>query len=199
MDVWYVVERGTAAFETARNNVDVVCAGDSLTGWNNSGPVHYWPYPTYPQFLQDLCVPLGLRVANGGIAGEISDNGTQQIIDYLDLFATARYLVIGMGTNDLGTWPDTVGTSRRIIGNLGRMAQLVMDEGKQPILFNVPHANEAMFPPRIAREIHAKRDFHNPRLKAFCDELASPWPTSARGWGMGILATNCTRMPKVRG
>ena len=50
MDVLYVVERGTAAFEAARNNVDVVCAGDSLTGWNNYGLVHYWPYPTYPPY-----------------------------------------------------------------------------------------------------------------------------------------------------
>ena len=174
MDVLYVVERGTAAFEAARKNVDVVCAGDSLTGWNNSGPVHYWPYPTYPQFLQELCVPLGLRIANGGIAGEISDNGPQQVCDYLALFPNARYFVIGMGTNDLGTWPDTEAASRRIVGNLDRMAQMVLDQGKQPILFNVPHANEAMFPSRFAREIHGKRDYHNPRLSAFCDEHGIP-------------------------
>ena len=39
MDVLYVVERDTAAFEAARTTVDIVCAGDSLTGWNNFGPV----------------------------------------------------------------------------------------------------------------------------------------------------------------
>jgi len=174
MDVLYLVERGTAAFESARATVDIVCAGDSLTGWNNAGPVHYWPYRTYPDFLQERCAPLRLRVANGGIAGEISDNGPQQIMDHLDLFPNARYFLFGMGTNDLGTWPDTEATSRRIIGNLGRMAQMVLDRGKQPILFNVPHANEAMFPPRMAMEIHAKRDFHNPRLKSFCDEHGIP-------------------------
>ena len=125
MDVLYVVERDTAAFEAARTTVDIVCAGDSLTGWNNFGPAEQWPYRTYPDFLQELCVPLGLRVANGGIAGEISDNGPQQVRDYLDLFPNARYFVIGMGTNDLGTWPDTEATSRRIIGNLGRMVQMV--------------------------------------------------------------------------
>jgi lysophospholipase L1-like esterase len=38
----------------------------------------------------------------------------------------------------------------------------------------VPYANEAAFPPRIAREIYAKRDFHNPRLKAFCEEHGIP-------------------------
>lgn len=31
-DVLYVVERGTEAFESARTSVDIVCAGDSLTG-----------------------------------------------------------------------------------------------------------------------------------------------------------------------
>jgi lysophospholipase L1-like esterase len=174
MDVLYLVERGTAAFEAARTAVDIVCAGDSLTGWNNSGPVHYWPYPTYPQFLQELCVPLGLRVANGGIAGEISDNGPQQVRDYLDLFPNARFFIIGMGTNDLGTWPDTEAASRRIIGNLDRMAQTVMERSERPIAFNVPHVNERMFPPRMAREVHGKRDYHNPRLKAFCDEHGIP-------------------------
>ena len=168
------IDQWTPTFEAGRTAVNLVCAGDSLTGWNNFGPQDTWPYRTYPDFLQEMCEPLGLRVANGGIAGEISDNGPQQVRDYLDLFPNARYFVFGMGTNDLGTWPDTVTTSRRIIGNLARMAQMVLDQGKQPILFNVPHANEAMFPPNIAREIHAKRDYHNPRLKAFCDEHGIP-------------------------
>jgi lysophospholipase L1-like esterase len=174
MDVLYVVERDTAAFQAARIAVDIVCAGDSLTGWNNFGPAVQWPYRTYPDFLQELCDPLGLRVANGGIAGEISDNGPQQVRDYLELLPNAPYFVFGMGTNDLGTWPDTESTSRRIIGNLGRMAQMVLDRGKQPILFNVPHVNERAFPPRFARDIHAKRDYHNPQLKAFCDEHGIP-------------------------
>jgi len=49
-----------------------VCAGDSITGWNNFGVVSEWLYRTYPEFLQRLCDPLGLTVANGGIAGEVS-------------------------------------------------------------------------------------------------------------------------------
>jgi lysophospholipase L1-like esterase len=172
VDMLYVVERGTSAFEAARTAVDIVCAGDSLTGWNNYGSVQYWPYPTYPLFLQESCAPL--RVANGGIAGEISDNGPQQIRDYLDLFPNARFFILGMGTNDLGTWPDTESASRRIIDNLDRMAQMVLERGKQPILFNVPHVNERAFSPRMAMEIHDKRDYHNPRLKAFCDEHGIP-------------------------
>ena len=57
---------------------------------------------------------------------------------------------------------------------MGRMAQMVLDRGKQPILFNVPHANEAMFPRCFATEIRSKRDFHNPQLKSFCDEHGIP-------------------------
>ncbi len=174
VSVVYVADRETPAFVRDRLTVDVVCAGDSLTGWNNFGPVHYWPYPTYPQFLQESCLPLTLQVANGGIAGEISDNGPRQVSDYLDLFPNARFFIIGMGTNDLGIWPDTEAASRRIIDNLGRMVQAVDERGKRPILFNVPHVNERMFPPRIVRDIHAKRDYHNPRLRAFCEERAIP-------------------------
>lgn len=174
MDVLYVVERDTADFETARATVDIVCVGDSLTGWNNFGPVAGWPYATYPGFLQELCAPRGWQVANGGIAGEISDNGPQQVRDYLELFPHARYFVMGMGTNDLGTWPDTEAASRRIVSNLGRMIQFVVERGKRPIVFNVPHVNQQMFPPRFAQEIHGKRDYHNPRLKTLCDQHAIP-------------------------
>ena len=180
--VLYLVDQGTPAFEAARVAVDVVCLGDSLTGWNNFGPAHSWPYRTYPDFLQELCVPLALRIANGGIAGEISDNGLQQVADYLALFPNARYFVMGMGTNDLGTWPDTAATSKRIIANLGQMVQAVTVKGKEPILFNVPNANEAMFVPYFANELREKRDYHNTRLKEFCE-------------GQGIpLADICSRL-----
>jgi lysophospholipase L1-like esterase len=173
-NVLYVADRGTSAFQEARAEVDVVCAGDSLTGWNNFGSIGLWPYRTYPDFLQKLCEPLGLTLANGGIAGEISDNGPQQVQDYLALFPNARYFIMGMGTNDLGTWPDTERTSRRIIANLRQMVQTVKDQGKQPILFNVPNANESMFPPDIAKELRDKREYHNMRLKEFCKRQAVP-------------------------
>jgi lysophospholipase L1-like esterase len=76
--------------------------------------------------------------------------------------------VVGYGTNDLGMWPDVERTSRMIIGNLDRMVRAIRDGGKQPILFNVPYANESMFPRRIAEELHATRDCHNERLAAYC-------------------------------
>ena len=70
-----------------------------------------WPYRTYPEFLQRFCDPLGLTIANGGIAGEVSPNGVGQVRDYLDLFPNARYFVVGYGTNDLGMWPQVEWTS----------------------------------------------------------------------------------------
>ena len=172
--VLYVAERSRPSFQTGRLAADVVCAGDSITGWNNFGVVRDWPYRTYPESLQRLCDPLGLTVANGGIAGEVSPNGLSQVQDYLDLFPNAQYFVVGYGTNDLGMWPDVERTSPMIIGNLDRMVRAIRDGGRQPILFNLPYANESMFPRRIAQELHANRDYHNDRLKAHCLENQIP-------------------------
>jgi lysophospholipase L1-like esterase len=100
--VLYVTDTRLPSFQMARRSVDVVCAGDSITGWNNFGGVSEWAYRTYPEFLQRLCDPLGLTIGNGGIAGEISENGVRQVRDYLGLFPNARFFVVGYGTNDLG-------------------------------------------------------------------------------------------------
>ena len=174
MTILYLVDRGSPEFEHAQSTVDVVCAGDSITGWNNFGPADSWPYPTYPQFLQEHCQEVGLTVADCGIAGEISGNGVGQVRDYLDLFANARYFIIGFGTNDLGMWPDTETTSKRIIENLFGMVQMVRDRSEQAILFNVPNANEARFPPDVARELRQKRDYHNAKLRLLCAKWRIP-------------------------
>jgi len=103
--ILYLADRDSPSFRTDRMGVDVVCAGDSITGWNNFGAVGEWPYRTYPDFLQRLCDSLGLTVANGGIAGEFSENGLGQVEEYLALFPNARFFVVGYGTNDLGMCP----------------------------------------------------------------------------------------------
>ena len=54
------------------------------------------------------------------------------------------------------------------------MVRAIRDGGRQPILLNVPYANESMFPRRIAEELHANRDFHNDRLRAYCLENQIP-------------------------
>ncbi len=161
--------RDTDAFGRERLGVDVVCAGDSLTGWNNYGPADCWPQPVYPQFLQELCRPLGLRIANAGVAGEISRNGVKQVRECLELFPHARCFIMGYGTNDLAMWSDLERTSGEIIANIGQMVESVRERGKRPIVFNVPYANEPLFPPRLASQLHAEREFHNARLKEYCN------------------------------
>jgi lysophospholipase L1-like esterase len=172
--VLYLADRGLPAFEAARALVDVVCAGDSITGWNNFEGVREWPYRTYTGFLQRLCEPLVLTIANGGIAGEVSHNGLGQVRDYLGLFPHARFFVIGYGTNDLGMWPEVERTSPRIIGNLEQMVRAIREGGRQPILLNVPYATESLFSRSVAEELHRHRDFHNERLGAYCVEDQVP-------------------------
>jgi lysophospholipase L1-like esterase len=172
--ILYVAERGMPSFQTARLSADVVCAGDSLTGWNNFGVVEDWPYRTYPEFLQRLCERLGLTIADGGIAGEVSSNGLSQLRDYLELFPNAQHFVVGYGTNDLGMWPEVDRTSPMIIDNLDRMVRAIWDGGRQPLLLNVPYANESMFPWRLAEKLHADREYHNDKLRAYCLENHIP-------------------------
>jgi lysophospholipase L1-like esterase len=172
--VLHVAERDSPTFEARRITVDVVCAGDSITGWNNFGAVGDWPYRTYPEFLQKLCEPVGLAIANGGIAGEVSGNGLGQVRDYLGLFPNAGCFVIGYGTNDLGMWPDVERTSPRIIENLGGMVRAVRDGGRQPVLLTVPYANESMFPQPLADDLHRMRDSHNEKLAAYCRDAQVP-------------------------
>jgi len=172
--VVYIADRRMPPFQTDSMSADVVCAGDSITGWNNFGGVRDWPYRTYPEFLQGLCESLGLRIANGGTAGEVSPNGVGQVRDCLGLFPNARYFVVGYGTNDLGMWPEVERTSPRIIENLTQMVRSIRDDGRQPILLNVPYANESMFPRRVAEDLRHMRDYHNERLTAHCLENHVP-------------------------
>ena len=174
MEIVYLADLNRPAFEHDRLTVDVMCVGDSITGWNNLGPANYWPFPTYPRFLQELCEPLKLRMADGGIAGEVSDKGLDHVQRYLDLFPNSRYFIIGFGTNDLGTWSDPEPTSRQIIENLDKMVHAVRDEEKLPLLFNVPYANEPMFSSYIAKDTHEKRDYHNGRLAEYCQQNEVP-------------------------
>src|SRR5436305_11409668 len=103
--------------------------------------VSEWTYRTYPEFLQWLCEPLGLTIANGGIAGEVSANGLGQVRDYLALFPSARFFVVGYGTNDLGMWPEVERTSPWIIRNLDGIVRAIQAGGRQAILLNIPYAN----------------------------------------------------------
>jgi len=173
-EVLRVVDADKSSFEEARFAVDVVCAGDSITGWNNFGSVWNWPYPTYPEFLQNLCRPLELHVVDGGIAGELSEYGVAHVNRYLGMFPNSRHFVIGFGTNDLGTYPDLERTSREIIHNLDRMVIAVREAEKQAVLFNIPPVKESWFPSTILEEARTKRGYHNGRLREYCQQANVP-------------------------
>lgn len=157
-----------AEFGARAAAVDVVCAGDSITGWNNFGRRRNWPFPTYPEFLQSLCRPLGLSIADGGMAGEVSDNGLEHVRRYLRTFPSARYFVIGFGTNDLGMWGDLESTSQGILDNYDAMLEAVRGDSRVPMLLNVPDANESLFTPDAAADLRRRRDYHNDRLAEYC-------------------------------
>ena len=55
--VLYLADRESPSFRQGRLSVDVVCAGDSITGWNNIGGVECWPYQTRALKV-DLCAIL---------------------------------------------------------------------------------------------------------------------------------------------
>lgn len=148
-----------------KNYADIICIGDSITGWSQYA-LEERPYPTYPQFLQEL-LP-NLTIANVGIAGAYSEEGIRHVQDAVERFPTARYFVIGYGTNDLGLSEDLEQTSRNIISNLEEMITLVRSQGIIPLLMNIPNVNESLVPPCQRAELCLKRDYHNQQLAKFC-------------------------------
>lgn len=151
----------------ASKKCDIVCMGDSITGWNNAGESRLWPRVTYPVHLQRRLNEDGRkeRVANGGIAGEVSENGPRLVDSYLKMFPNAKYFIIGFGSNDLGLGQDRVETSKRVVGNMDRMVEAVRKAGRTPIVINVPRVNSRAFPKEQYEAARRKREHHNPRLK----------------------------------
>ncbi len=173
-EVLNIFDRETDPHRADSIPFDVVCAGDSLTGWGNFGPAQSWPFRCYPEFLQVLCEPLGLKVANCGVAGETSENGVWQVRDYLKLFTTAKFFLLCYGANDLDDSDDHEETSSRIIANLAQMVQPVWKRARQPIMLDIPDVNARLFPADMLLAARAARSYHNARLKQFCQDLDIP-------------------------
>jgi lysophospholipase L1-like esterase len=169
-----IFDPDTDPHQAGRMPFDVVCCGDSLTGWGNYGPTESWPFQCYPEFLQTLCDPLALKVANCGVAGETSNNGVWQVRDYLTLFTTARYFLICYGANDLEGCANHESASTKVIANLGKMVDAVRAEGKQPILLDILDVNGRLFPRDELLAMRVAISYHNPRIKRFCREQKLP-------------------------
>ena len=194
--ILYVADRSIPSFQTARLSADVVCAGDSITGWNNFGVVSEWPYRTYPEFLQRLCEPLGLTSPTAASPGRVSPNGLWQVRDYLDLFPNARFFVSATArtTSDVARGRED---QPRIIENLDQMVRAIRDGGRQPMLLNVPYANESMFPRRIAEALHASGTTTTSGSAAYCQENHVPLVEIASKLRDEHFADGC--IPTTRG
>jgi lysophospholipase L1-like esterase len=156
--------------------VDIVCVGDSLTGYNNFGSV--WPLPTYPDFLQEMLRrDGGLEIVlNGGQAGEWSDGAPSLTRQYLGLFPRSTHFIIGFGTNDLARLDEDEmdATSTTIIEHLGDAIALAEIAGKKVVAFNVPHLNGRLFGKGTVARSRRMREYHNGRLAAFCAAKGIP-------------------------
>jgi len=172
-------------FDKLKKDADIVCVGDSLTGWNNhlTHPI-LWPFPTYPKFLQDILNEndADLPVVNAGIAGATSNAGFFAVMSYLDPFEKAQFYIIGFGANDLGVGtltefdksiglteadiykPPLEELTKKAVENIDLMVDSVLAEGKTPILINVPNVNEKICPPERIQELRAKRDYFNKQV-----------------------------------
>lgn len=167
----YLADRDISGFRERAEFIDIVCVGDSITGWNNvydgSTEVESGPYPTYPQYLQELT---DLSVVDCGISGTFSFQGPLHVADCLNNFPKSKYFVIGYGTNDLGAGMPAEFVSRNILRSLDRVTQSVLSAQKIPFLMNVPHLNSRRFGKSAYQRARQERDFHNQHLMEFCSQ-----------------------------
>ncbi len=150
--------------------IDIVCVGDSLTGYNNFGEP--WPLLTYPDFLQEMLRSDGspLTIINGGQAGERSDRALTFTEWYLRLFPGSIHFIIGFGTNDLSRLDEDEAKelTPRIIDNLDAAIRLARQAGKKIMAFNVPHLNSTLFGKGTIARSRRIREYHNDNLAAYC-------------------------------
>jgi lysophospholipase L1-like esterase len=173
--VLYLADRGKPAFEAGRKHVEIVCAGDSITGWNNfRRHVEDWPLRSYPESLQRLYDPEGVTVADCGIAGEVSTNGVGLVEDYLGLFPNARWFVLGYGSNDLDKWPDVEATSPRVIENLDLMVGAIRAAGKAVALLGLVNPDESRLCREEAEALRHTLTYHNAQLREYCRRRRVP-------------------------
>ncbi|MCU0723091.1 MAG: GDSL-type esterase/lipase family protein [Planctomycetes bacterium] len=172
-DVWVRLcdrDEDPARFRERSAAADVVCAGDSITGWNNFGPASQWPFRTYPVFLQERIAAARLpwRVADAGIAGETSAGGVALVRRCLGWFPRAAWFAIGFGANDLAGAGDPDGASAFVLERLADMVRRVRDSGRSPLLLEVTPAAEGPFLGGLPEGLSAVRiERHNASLRGF--------------------------------
>lgn len=125
----------------------ILAFGDSLTA--GTGAEQGSDYPSL------LAKKIQRLVINGGVPGELSDEGLIRLPQWLDRYHPAL-LILCHGGNDILMQKDHV----RIANNIRRMIQLARDRGTQVVLIGVPQPGITLSPLPFYREI--ARDFSIP-------------------------------------
>lgn len=161
--ILYLSDLEKPEFEQAREQVQIVCAGDSITGWNNAREMSI---PTYPQYLQEL---VELQLVDAGIAGQFIEQGIHDVRRYISLFPNAKQFIVGYGTNDLGMSGDNYEfVSSEIMRFMEGIIWNLNSNNIKPILINVPNINSRKFSRGTFGLSELQREYHNSQLEAYC-------------------------------
>ncbi|MBS3079279.1 SGNH/GDSL hydrolase family protein [Candidatus Pacearchaeota archaeon] len=161
----YLVDENTPDFQAKKEQVKIVCVGDSITGWNNTRGTSFpsGPYRTYPVFLQEST---DTQVADCGISGEESKVATIRARKALELFPFSGYFIIGYGTNDIPTDQIEI-ISPKVIRSLESAVKEIKQRDKRIILINVLNVNSRKFSKRGYANAVFQRQFHNSALREY--------------------------------
>jgi lysophospholipase L1-like esterase len=147
-----------------RNKIEIVCIGDSLTGWNNIANTP-WPSEVYPTYLEKI---LKTEIANFGIAGSKSDRALELISDAQRYLTNIKTYIASFGTNDLGEDIPVEYKTKNILDNLTNAISEIKIKNKKIILLNVPNIKTSFYTKKDAEEMQLRRKYYNEKLSEFC-------------------------------
>jgi lysophospholipase L1-like esterase len=147
--------------------VKIVCIGDSITGWNNYGPMDTWPCQTFPYFMEEFYKKQDF-VANMGVASSYSSLAPQLVDKASALFTKASHYIIEFGANDLAYANNYDETSRAIIENLEIGYNMLRDKRVSQTYLGVAPVNGFFFRDDVLAELKEARRIHNHNLAEWC-------------------------------
>jgi lysophospholipase L1-like esterase len=146
---------------------EIICVGDSITGWNYTDNKNKWPFPVYPIFLEQILQKKKIqnKVINAGFEGDRSERLHDILFESNAKYKTAKYFVILIGTNDICQNPNYIqNTTDTILVNIGNSVYDLRKENKIPILVNIPK----MFFFPMSEQCNLAVELYNDRLESYC-------------------------------
>ena len=149
---------------------EIICIGDSITGWNNLSRNPYdWPVPTYPRYLDELVknAKKTREVINAGFNGARSNELPRIFSEYELSYPQSEYIIMQFGTNDFHAEGFRPQISNRICSYLSSGIKISKHLNKIPIIINQHRiSSEASSIARIEK--------HNAHLAAECRRWKIP-------------------------